>query len=89
MTPLFADAARPARHGTAPAPAFVDETYVKARRFLTRALRYGPAPVEVTADKAGWHLRVVPHASSPTPSSIHRWRTVISCAEHCRPATRS
>ena len=37
-----------------------------ARRFFTRALRYGPAPVEVTTDKAGPYLRVldelVPHA---------------------------
>jgi transposase, IS6 family len=30
-----------------------------ARRFFTRALTYGPAPVEVTTDKAGPYLRVV------------------------------
>ena len=30
-----------------------------ARRFFTRALRYGPVPVEVTTDKAGPYLRVV------------------------------
>ena len=30
-----------------------------ARRFFTRALRYGPAPVEVTTDKAGPYLRVL------------------------------
>jgi transposase, IS6 family len=30
-----------------------------ARRFFTRALRYGPAPVEVTTDKAGPYLRVI------------------------------
>jgi transposase-like protein len=30
-----------------------------ARRFFSRALRYGPAPVEVTTDKAGPYLRVV------------------------------
>jgi transposase-like protein len=30
-----------------------------ARRFFTRALRYGPAPVEVTTDQAGPYLRVV------------------------------
>ena len=29
-----------------------------ARRFFTRALTYGPAPVEVTTDKAGPYLRV-------------------------------
>jgi transposase, IS6 family len=30
-----------------------------ARRFFNRALRYGPAPVEVTTDKAGPYLRVL------------------------------
>ena len=30
-----------------------------ARRFLTRALTRGPAPVEVTTDKAAAYLRVV------------------------------
>jgi transposase-like protein len=30
-----------------------------AGRFFTRALRYGPAPVEVTTDKAGPYLRVL------------------------------
>jgi IS6 family transposase len=30
-----------------------------ARRFFTRALRYGPAPVEVTTDEAGPYLRVL------------------------------
>jgi transposase-like protein len=30
-----------------------------ARRFFTCALRYGPAPVEVTTDRAGPYLRVV------------------------------
>jgi IS6 family transposase len=30
-----------------------------ARRFFTRALRYGPAPVEVTTDKAGPYLQVL------------------------------
>jgi IS6 family transposase len=30
-----------------------------ARRFFTRALRCGPAPVEVTTDKAGPYLRVL------------------------------
>jgi hypothetical protein len=62
-TPLFADA--PARHGTGIG---TDDTYVKARRFLTRALRYGPAPVEVTADKAGRHLRVVDELA---PAAAH------------------
>jgi transposase-like protein len=30
-----------------------------ARRFFTRALRHGPAPVEVTTDQAGPYLRVL------------------------------
>jgi transposase, IS6 family len=30
-----------------------------ARQFFTRALRYGPAPVDVTTDKAGPYLRVL------------------------------
>jgi len=30
-----------------------------ARRFFTRALRHGPAPVEVTTDQAGPYLRVI------------------------------
>jgi transposase, IS6 family len=30
-----------------------------ARRFFTRALTYGPAPVEVTTDQAGPYLRVL------------------------------
>ena len=30
-----------------------------ARKFFTRARRHGPAPVEVTTDKAGPYLRVI------------------------------
>jgi len=30
-----------------------------ARRFFTRSLRHGPAPVEITTDKAGPYLRVI------------------------------
>jgi transposase-like protein len=41
-----------------------------ARRFFTAALRYGPAPVEVTTDKAGPYLRdldeLVPAAAHVT-----------------------
>jgi transposase-like protein len=89
FTPLFTDAARPARHACGDRW-FVDETYVKiagrwrylyravdqygqvidvllseqrdttaARRFFTRALAHGPAPVEVTTDKAGPYIRVL------------------------------
>jgi transposase, IS6 family len=39
-----------------------------ARRFFTRALRYGPAPVEVTTDKAGPYLRVLDEL---TPTAVH------------------
>jgi IS6 family transposase len=42
-----------------------------ARRFFTRALCHGPAPVEVTTDKAGPYLRMLdelaPTKSPPTP----------------------
>ena len=39
-----------------------------ALQFFTRALRYGPAPVEVTTDKAGPYLRVVDEL---TPTAVH------------------
>jgi transposase, IS6 family len=39
-----------------------------ARRFFTRALRYGPAPVEVTTDKAGPYLRIL---DEPVPAAAH------------------
>jgi transposase-like protein len=39
-----------------------------ARSFFTRALRYGPAPVEVTTDNAGPYLRVVDEL---TPTAVH------------------
>ena len=38
-----------------------------ARRFFTRALRQGPAPVEVTTDKAGPYLRVLELATDAAP----------------------
>jgi IS6 family transposase len=98
FTPLFAAAARPARHATGDRW-FVDETYGKvagrwrylyravdqfgqvidvllaeqrdtaaARRFFTRAVTYGPAPVEVTRDKAGPYLRVLDEL---VPTAMH------------------
>jgi transposase, IS6 family len=98
FTPLFAGAARPARHATGDRW-FVDETYVKvagrwrylyravdqyghvidvllseqrdtaaARRFFTRALPHGPAPVEVTTDNAGPYLRVLDEL---VPAALH------------------
>jgi transposase-like protein len=39
-----------------------------ARRFFTRALPHGPAPVEVTTDKAGPHLRVLDELA---PNALH------------------
>jgi transposase, IS6 family len=39
-----------------------------ARRFFIRALRHGPAPVEVTTDKAGPYLRVVDELA---PAALH------------------
>jgi len=39
-----------------------------ARRFFTRALRYGPAPVEVTTDKAGPYLQVL---EDQVPTAAH------------------
>jgi transposase-like protein len=39
-----------------------------ARRFFTRALRYGPAPVEVSTDKAGPYLRVL---ADLVPAAAH------------------
>jgi IS6 family transposase len=98
FTPLFADAARPARHATGDRW-FVDETYVKvagrwrylyravdqygqvidvllseqrdtaaARQFFTRALAHGPAPVEVTTDKAAPYVRVLDEL---LPAALH------------------
>ena len=39
-----------------------------ARRFFTRAPRHGPAPVEVTTDKAGPYLRVLDEL---IPTAMH------------------
>jgi IS6 family transposase len=89
FTPVFIDAARPARRATSDRW-FVDETYVKVsgrwtylyravdqhcqvidvlvstrrdaaatREFFTRALRFGPSPVEVTTDRAPVYPRVL------------------------------
>jgi IS6 family transposase len=40
-----------------------------ARRFFTRVLCHGPAPVEVTTDKAAAYLRVLDEL---TPAALHR-----------------
>ena len=56
FTPLFAAAARPLRHAAGD------------RWFFTRALRYGPAPAEVTTDKAAPYLRVLDEL---IPAALH------------------
>jgi IS6 family transposase len=44
-----------------------------ARRFFTRALCHGPAPVEVTTDKAGPYLRMLDElALTKSPPTPHR-----------------
>ena len=56
-----------------------------ARRFFTRALRYGPAPVQVTTDKAGLPGRR--RSSSPWPAAscrataLSNSRSASVCAE--------
>jgi transposase, IS6 family len=39
-----------------------------ARRFFTRALRYGPAPIEITTDRAPAYLRVL---DDLVPAALH------------------
>jgi len=46
----------------------VQRDTVAARRFFTRALTYGPAPVEVTTDKAAAYLRVL---ADLVPEALH------------------
>jgi len=55
-----------------------------ARRFFTRALRHGPAPVEVTTDKAGPCLRVL---DEQVPAAAHVTEQVRQqpCRSRSRP----
>ena len=49
-----------------------------ARRFFTHALRHGPAPVEVTTDKAGPYLRVPDELIRPPRTSPSSTATTAS-----------
>jgi transposase-like protein len=55
-----------------------------ARRFFTRALRYGPAPVEVTTDKAGPYLRVVDELTRTAVHVIEQYGKNRIEADHGR-----
>jgi transposase-like protein len=55
-----------------------------ARRFFTRALRYGPAPVEVTTDKAGPHLRVIDELVPAAAHVTEQYANNRAEADHAR-----
>ena len=55
-----------------------------ARRFFTRALRYGPAPVEVTTDKAGPYLRVLDDLVPAAAHITEQYRNNLIEADHAR-----
>jgi transposase, IS6 family len=118
FTPVFIDAARPARHVTGDRW-FVDETYVKlagrwmylyravdqhgqvidvlvsarrnaeaARAFLARALQRGPAPVEVTTDRAPVYPRVLEEAVPTAQHITERYANNVVEADHGRLTAR-
>jgi transposase-like protein len=55
-----------------------------ARRFFTRALRHGPAPVEVTTDKAGPYLRVLDDLVPAAAHITEQYRNNLIEADHAR-----
>jgi transposase, IS6 family len=55
-----------------------------ARRFFTRALRYGPAPVEVTTDKAGPYLRVIDELVPAAAHVTQQYANNRAEADHAR-----
>jgi transposase-like protein len=55
-----------------------------ARRFFTRALRYGPVPVEVTTDKAGPYLRVIDELVPAAAHVTEQYRNNRIEADHAR-----
>jgi transposase, IS6 family len=55
-----------------------------ARRFFDRALRYGPAPVEVTTDKAGPYLRVVDELVPPAAHVTEQYDNNPIESDHAR-----
>ena len=55
-----------------------------ARRFFTRALAHGPAPAEITTDKAGPYLRVLDEL---VPNALHvteQYANNLAEADHGR-----
>jgi transposase-like protein len=52
-----------------------------ARRFFTRALAYGPAPVEVSTDKAGPYLRVLDEL---VPAAAHVTEQILQQPDRSR-----
>ena len=55
-----------------------------ARRFFTRALRHGPAPVEVTTDKAGPYLRVIDDLVRTAAHVTEQYANNRAEADHAR-----
>ena len=55
-----------------------------ARRFFTRALRCGPAPVEVTTDKAGPYLRVLDELIPTAAHVTEQYANNRAEADHAR-----
>ena len=55
-----------------------------ARRFFTRALRHGPAPVAVTTDKAGPYLRVIDELASAAAHVTEQYANNRAEADHAR-----
>ena len=55
-----------------------------ARRFFTRALRHGPAPVEVTTDKAGPYLRVIDDLVPTAAHVTEQYANNRAEADHAR-----
>jgi IS6 family transposase len=55
-----------------------------ARRFFTRALRCGPAPVEVTTDKAGPYLRVLDELIPAAAHVTEQYANNRAEADHAR-----
>jgi transposase-like protein len=56
-----------------------------ARRFFTRALRYGPPPVEVTTDQAGPYLRVIDELVPAVAHVTEQHANNRAEADHARP----
>ena len=54
------------------------------RRFFTRALRHGPAPVEVTTDQAGPYLRVLDELVPAAAHVTEQYAKNRAEADHAR-----